>query len=77
MALVDGPSRRVLLGRSPHGSVRLFVSHRGDRLLFSSRLIDFGGLLGAGRVMEVSRFSSADFVRRGGFIPAPLSALTN
>ena len=39
--------------------------------------VDFGGLLGAGRVMEVSRFSSADFVRRGGFIPAPLSALTN
>jgi len=39
--------------------------------------VDFGGLLGAGRVMEVNRFSSADFVRRGGLIPAPLSALTN
>ncbi len=39
--------------------------------------INFGGLFGSGRVMEVSRFSSAEFVRRGGFIPAPLSALTN
>ena len=43
----------------------------------SGARVDFGGLLGAGRVMEVSRFSSADFVRRGGLIPAPLSALTN
>jgi uncharacterized protein (UPF0210 family) len=39
--------------------------------------VDFGGLLGSGTVMEVSRFSSAGFVRRGGLIPAPLSALTN
>jgi uncharacterized protein (UPF0210 family) len=39
--------------------------------------VNFGGLLGSGVVMDVSRFSSADFVRRGGLIPAPLSALTN
>jgi hypothetical protein len=39
--------------------------------------VDFGGLLGRGTVMEVSRFSSAGFIRRGGLIPAPLSALTN
>ena len=39
--------------------------------------VHFGGLLGAGTVMSVSRFSSAGFVRRGGLIPAPLRALTN
>jgi hypothetical protein len=39
--------------------------------------VDFGGLFGSGFVMEVSRFSSAGFVRRGGLIPAPLGALTN
>ena len=39
--------------------------------------VDFGGLLGGGTVMEVSRFSSAGFVGRGGLIPAPLRALTN
>jgi len=39
--------------------------------------VDFGGLLGAGSVMEIRRFSSARFIRRGGLIPAPLRALTN
>ncbi len=40
-------------------------------------VVSFGGLLGAGTVMKVSRFSSAGFVRRGGLIPAPLRALGN
>ncbi len=39
--------------------------------------VNLGGLFGSGVVMEVSRFSSAGFVRRGGLIPAPLSALSN
>ena len=39
--------------------------------------VDYGGLLGAGPVIPVSGFSSLDFVRRGGRIPAPLQSLTN
>jgi uncharacterized protein (UPF0210 family) len=39
--------------------------------------VSFGGLLGAGTVMEVSRFSPAGFVNRRGIIPAPIRALTN
>ncbi|MBE0448011.1 MAG: PFL family protein [Actinobacteria bacterium] len=37
----------------------------------------FGDLLGSAPVMPVSRFSSKDFVRRGGRIPAPLTSLNN
>ncbi|MBI2264027.1 MAG: PFL family protein [Armatimonadetes bacterium] len=39
--------------------------------------IDFGGLLGTAYVMPVNRFSSLEFIRRGGRIPAPLQGLTN
>lgn len=39
--------------------------------------IDFGGLLGSAPIMEVSPFSSADFIRRGGHIPAPMHSLKN
>jgi uncharacterized protein (UPF0210 family) len=39
--------------------------------------VDYGGLLGAGPIIAVSDFSSRDFVRRGGRIPAPLQSLTN
>ena len=39
--------------------------------------VEFGGLLGRAPVMAVSRDSSAQFVRRGGRIPAPLQALNN
>ena len=38
---------------------------------------EFGGLLGFAPVMPVHPFSSADFVRRGGRIPAPLNSLRN
>ncbi|HHY99261.1 MAG TPA: PFL family protein [Firmicutes bacterium] len=38
---------------------------------------EFGGLLGRAPIIEVSRFSSTVFSRRGGRIPAPLGALTN
>ena len=39
--------------------------------------VKFGGLLGFAPVMSVSRFSSADFIARGGRIPAPLHSLRN
>jgi len=39
--------------------------------------VEFGGLLGGGWVMDVSKFSPAGFIRRGGRIPAPVQSLTN
>ena len=39
--------------------------------------IDFGGLLGSAPVMPVHTGSSADFIGRGGRIPAPLHSLKN
>ena len=42
----------------------------GDRM-------ELGGLLGSAPVMAVHRESSADFIRRGGRIPAPLHSLRN
>ena len=39
--------------------------------------VDFGGLLGTAPVMPVNRCSPADFIARGGRIPAPLHALKN
>lgn len=39
--------------------------------------VEFGGLLGGAPIMAVSRFSSADFIRRGGRIPAPIHSLKN
>src|SRR5215471_12296424 len=40
-------------------------------------LVEFGGLLGTAPIMPVSRFSSAQFIRRGGRIPAPVQSLRN
>jgi hypothetical protein len=37
----------------------------------------YGGLLGEAPVMPVSRFSSAEFIRLGGRIPAPIISLRN
>ncbi|WP_432404279.1 PFL family protein [Wukongibacter sp. M2B1] len=37
----------------------------------------FGGLLGRAPIMAVSKFSSADFVMRGGRIPAPIHSFKN
>jgi uncharacterized protein (UPF0210 family) len=37
----------------------------------------FGGLLGEAPVMEANRFKCADFVRRGGRIPAPIHSFRN
>ena len=39
--------------------------------------LSFGGLLGSGPVMPVSRYSPAKFISRGGRIPAPLQSLKN
>jgi uncharacterized protein (UPF0210 family) len=38
---------------------------------------ELGGLLGSAPVMEVNRFACADFVRRGGRIPAPIHSFRN
>ncbi len=38
---------------------------------------EFGGLLGGAPVMEVSPFSSASFISRGGRIPAPIHSFRN
>jgi len=40
-------------------------------------LVEFGGLLGTAPIMPVNRFSSAQFIRRGGRIPAPIHSLRN
>ena len=39
--------------------------------------VEFGGLLGHAPVIPVRDFSAADFIRRGGRIPAPLHSLRN
>ncbi len=39
--------------------------------------VEFGGLLGSAPVMAVHKESSADFVARGGRIPAPIHSLKN
>jgi len=39
--------------------------------------VEFGGLLGNGPVMNVSRYSCEEFIERGGRIPAPLHSLRN
>ena len=39
--------------------------------------IELGGLLGSAPLMPVHEASSADFIARGGRIPAPLQSLKN
>lgn len=38
---------------------------------------EFGGLLGRAPIMPVNKFSSADFINRGGRIPAPIHSFKN
>lgn len=38
---------------------------------------EFGGLLGTAPIMPVSKFSSEDFINRGGHIPAPIHSFKN
>jgi len=40
-------------------------------------MVEFGGLLGRAPIMPVHNFSSAEFVKRGGRIPAPIQSLKN
>jgi len=40
-------------------------------------MVEFGGLLGSAPIMAVNNFSCADFIRRGGRIPAPIHSLRN
>ena len=40
-------------------------------------MIEFGGLLGTAPVMKVNQASSADFIARGGQIPAPIHSFKN
>ena len=39
--------------------------------------LNFGGLLGNGPVMNISTYSPAKFINRGGQIPAPMQSLKN
>jgi uncharacterized protein (UPF0210 family) len=39
--------------------------------------VEFGGLLGMAPIMAVHRFSSSDFIQRGGRIPAPIHSFKN
>ncbi len=39
--------------------------------------VEFGGLLGAAPVMPVHNYSSEEFIKRGGRIPAPIHSLKN
>ncbi len=39
--------------------------------------VEFGGLLGGCPVMDVNKFSCADFINRGGRIPAPIHSFRN
>lgn len=39
--------------------------------------VEFGGLLGTGPVMSIKPYSSAEFIARGGRIPAPINSLKN
>jgi uncharacterized protein (UPF0210 family) len=39
--------------------------------------VTFGGLLGYAPIMSVNQFSCADFIRRGGRIPAPVHSFKN
>ena len=39
--------------------------------------VDWGGLFGSAPVMEVNRFSSSQFIQRGGRIPAPVHSFKN
>ena len=50
--------------------VPAFGKDVGDR-------VSYGGLLGEAPIMPVNKLSSADFVKRGGRIPAPIHSLNN
>ncbi|HYJ45821.1 MAG TPA: PFL family protein [Pyrinomonadaceae bacterium] len=40
-------------------------------------MVEYGGLLGSAPIMPVNKFSSDEFIKRGGRIPAPIHSLRN
>ena len=40
-------------------------------------MVEFGGLLGSAPVMKVNKYSSFEFIQRGGRIPAPIHSFKN
>lgn len=50
--------------------IPVFGKNVGDEVVY-------GGLLGKAPIIQVNKLSSADFVRRGGRIPAPIHSLNN
>jgi hypothetical protein len=50
--------------------IPVYGKHTGDEA-------NFGGLLGKAPIMPVSKFSSQDFINRGGRIPAPIHSFKN
>lgn len=63
IGVINGKTTAVRLIPAPGRTV-------GDR-------VSYGGLMGEAPVMAVSDFGSADFIRRGGRIPAPIHSLRN
>lgn len=43
----------------------------------AGEVVEFGGLLGTGPVMSLNKYSSSEFIQRGGRIPAPIISLRN
>ncbi len=43
----------------------------------AGEFVEFGGLFGSAVVMKVSRFSSREFIQRGGTFPPPIDSLRN
>ena len=39
--------------------------------------VEFGGLLGHAPIMKLNEYSSEEFIKRGGRIPAPIHSLRN
>ena len=54
-------------------AVRIIPAH-GKK---AGDIVDFGGLLGSAPVMAVNKYSPAQFIKRGGRIPAPIHSLKN
>ena len=70
-----GLEKNVIVQASCHGKDNAALI---DGLLFTpGESVVYGGLLGEAYVQPVSRFRADDFVRLGGRIPAPLTALRN
>ncbi|HYN84201.1 MAG TPA: PFL family protein [Pyrinomonadaceae bacterium] len=40
-------------------------------------MVEYGGLLGSAPIMPINSYSCADFIRRGGRVPAPIHSLRN